>query len=95
MQQEESKIRAQLEASFSESGKTFAQFLREALAVMEDNPYIRQVYDDNLLETLFRKLPEEKLQAHFDSDEDFFKPLIEMGQEKGWLVRKNRRRSSV
>lgn len=88
LQQEEKKIRSQLEASFSESGKTFAQFLREALAVMEDNPYIRQVYDENLMETLFRKLPEEKLKAHFASDEDFFKPLIEMGQEKGRLVRK-------
>ncbi|MCY8268661.1 TetR/AcrR family transcriptional regulator, partial [Bacillus haynesii] len=88
LQQEEQKIRSQLEASFSESGKTVGQFLREALAVMEHNPYIRQVYDENLMETLFRKLPEEKLQAHFASDEDFFKPLIEMGQEKGWLVRK-------
>ncbi|WFA07226.1 TetR/AcrR family transcriptional regulator [Bacillus sp. HSf4] len=88
LQEEERKLRSKIEASFAKTGQTFAQFLREALALLEDNPYIRQMYDEELMEALFRKLPEEKLKEHFTSDEDFFKPLIINAQENGWLIRK-------
>lgn len=90
LQQEERGIRAQLiERFFAQDHITiemFKQFLRRSFAVMEENPFIRQMYDEDAMESVFRKLPEEKLHELFTDDSAFFVPLIVRGQQQGWMA---------
>jgi len=87
---EEAEIRKQLAdpliTSDRVSREMFKRFLQRAFGVMGENRLIRQLYEEDLIETLFRKLPAEKLQQHFDDDSDFLMPLILRGQEQGWLA---------
>ncbi|MFD0714794.1 TetR/AcrR family transcriptional regulator [Paenibacillus sp. GCM10027626] len=94
IQREEAVIRSKLNESFlaafrAGSAEAMKHFLRESLAVMEENPLIRQMYDEDLLAALFRKLPEEKLAQHFNQDVDFFLPLITEAQQQGWIIESN------
>ncbi|MBU5444754.1 TetR/AcrR family transcriptional regulator [Paenibacillus sp. MSJ-34] len=93
LQQEERVIRSQLiERFFAQDHITremFKQFLRRSFAVMEENPFIRQIYDEDAMESVFRKLPEDKLQELFTDDSAFFVPLIVRGQQQGWMAARN------
>lgn len=93
LQQEERVIRSQLiEHFFAQDHITremFKQFLRRSFAVMEENPFIRQMYDEDAMESVFRKLPEDKLQELFTDDSAFFVPLIVRGQQQGWMAARN------
>ncbi|KKO54200.1 TetR/AcrR family transcriptional regulator [Paenibacillus sp. DMB20] len=89
VEQEEEAIRGQLgEAYFSGAPLTresFKQFLRDSLETMECNPFLRQLYDEELMEALFRKLPADKLETHFAKDADDLLPVIQEGQREGWI----------
>ena len=89
VEQEEEAIRGQLgEAYFSGAPLTresFKQFLLDSLETMESNPFLRQLYDEELMEALFRKLPADKLESHFAKDADDLLPVIQEGQREGWI----------
>lgn len=93
LQLEEHAIRSRLLDSLQSTWKltrpVFKRFLRESFAVMETNPLIRQLYEDDSLESLFRGLPEQKLEEHFESDTRFFVPVIELAQQNGSMIREN------
>lgn len=93
LQLEEHAIRSRLLDSLQSTEKltrpVFKRFLRESFAVMETNPLIRQLYEDDSLESLFRGLPEQKLEEHFESDARFFVPVIELAQQNGSMIREN------
>jgi len=88
--QEEQAIRSQISDNFNASGlaskAAFKSFLRESILILEQNPFTRQLFSDELMETLFRKLPEEKQEQLFAEDVDFFLPLIAEAQRQGWMV---------
>lgn len=90
LQLEEQAIRSRLLDLLQSAGKLtrplFKRFLRESFAVMETHPLIRQLYDNDSMETLFRGIPEEKLKEHFDSDTRFFIPIFELAQQRGVMI---------
>ncbi|GIP34695.1 TetR family transcriptional regulator [Paenibacillus sp. J2TS4] len=87
---EEEKVRRQLLEETEETGvmtkERFVRFLRKSLSVMGENPFFRQLYEEEVMEQLVRKLPPEKLAAHFDKDADVALPFIRRWQEEGWLT---------
>ncbi|WP_100329999.1 TetR/AcrR family transcriptional regulator [Bacillus xiapuensis] len=90
LEQEEMKIRSHLaEKYFSANILTkedFRSFLRESFSIMEQNPFIQQLHQDNLIEALFRKIPAEKLKKHFSEDAQFFLLPIQEAQTKGHMI---------
>lgn len=50
---------------------------------IEKSTIIQQLYLENNLEYLFRKLPPEKLESHFDKDSDFSSILIQKWEKQG------------
>lgn len=93
IQQEEATIREQLSERYftgeQATKESFKQFLRESVNIIKDNPFIQQMYNEDLMETVLRKLPPEKLERHFADDADYFMPLLLHAQEQGWLIREN------
>ncbi|WP_199618951.1 TetR/AcrR family transcriptional regulator [Paenibacillus alkalitolerans] len=93
VQEEEERIRKQLFDSYLESGtmtrERFRQFVRESVRTIEQSPVLRQLYDEQLVETLFRKLPPELLEAHFAEDANALAPFLERGRREGWLADKD------
>ncbi|WP_100402601.1 TetR/AcrR family transcriptional regulator [Bacillus sp. FJAT-42315] len=92
LEQEEETIRTYLVEKYFSTGafskEQFREFLRESFAIMEKNPFIQQLHQDGLLETLFRKLPADKLEQHFADDSAFLLPFIQEAQAKGVIVQK-------
>ncbi|WP_042220817.1 TetR/AcrR family transcriptional regulator [Oceanobacillus manasiensis] len=92
LEQEEGKIREQLVLPFFQSDtftrESFKSFLMEAFSTMESNEFIRQLFDEGIMESLFRKLPEEKVAKLASSDVDFFTPLIGKLQSEGAIIDK-------
>ncbi|MFD2628087.1 TetR/AcrR family transcriptional regulator [Oceanobacillus kapialis] len=88
--QEEEKIREQLILPFFQSSpitrKSFKAFLLQAFSVMETNEFIRQLFAEGVMESLIRKLPQEKVAHLTSSDMDFFTPLIKKIQMQGAII---------
>ncbi|WP_338749248.1 TetR/AcrR family transcriptional regulator [Bacillus sp. FJAT-52991] len=93
LEQEEEAIRTYLVEKYFSTGtfnkEQFREFLRESFAIMEENPFIQQLHQDGLLETLFRKIPADKLEQHFADDAAFLLPIIQDAQAKGVIVQKD------
>ncbi|PAQ13500.1 TetR family transcriptional regulator [Bacillaceae bacterium SAOS 7] len=93
LEQEEETIRTYLVEKYFSTGafskEQFREFLRESFAIMEENPFIQQLHQDGLLETLFRKIPADKLEQHFANDSAFLLPFIEDAQANGVLIQKD------
>lgn len=87
---EEERVRQQLLEETEESGRMdkerLVRFLRKSLTVMGENPFFRQLYEEDVMEQLVRKLPSEKLAAHFDKDAVIAMPFVRRWQEEGWLT---------
>ncbi|MFD0868276.1 Potential acrAB operon repressor [Chlamydia abortus] len=87
---EEERVRRQLLEETEESGRMdkekLVRFLRKSLTVIGENPFFRQLYEEDVMEQLVRKLPPEKLAAHFDKDADVAMPFVRRWQEEGWLT---------
>ncbi|PZD95462.1 TetR/AcrR family transcriptional regulator [Paenibacillus sambharensis] len=87
--QEEHDIREQMLAPLREgrvSREAFKQLLQASIRLMEERPLLRQLYDEAVMEQLFRKLPEEKLSENFQNDADDLLPVLLRGKEQGWLT---------
>jgi AcrR family transcriptional regulator len=91
--EEESELRARMIAPLQEAEKVdralFKRFLRQSLALFDERPLLRQLFDPDVMETLLRKLPEEKLQANFIDDAGDLLPLIERGWREGWMAERD------
>ncbi|CAM4407741.1 TetR/AcrR family transcriptional regulator [Paenibacillus tarimensis] len=90
--QDEQEIREQMLAPLRVgrvSREDFKQFLRASVKLMEERPLLRQLYDETVMEQLFRKLPEEKLSENFRNDADDLLPVLLRGKEQGWLTAQN------
>jgi AcrR family transcriptional regulator len=85
LEREESHIKTQLLSI--ELGKDPRQSIKDILLQMiqtiESNPLIQQLYLENNMEGLIRKLPPEILEEHFNKDSDFLSPLIKKWQKEG------------
>lgn len=93
IEEEESMLRALMIAPLQEAETVdralFKRFLQQSLALFEERPLLRQLFDQDVMETLLRKLPEEKLQANFIDDAGDLLPVIERGQREGWMAKRD------
>ncbi|USG66938.1 TetR/AcrR family transcriptional regulator [Brevibacillus ruminantium] len=93
LQQEEAEIHRQLLERYWSTEKlireSFRQFLRESFTIMETNPLLRQLHEEETMNTLLRKWPKEKLEELFESDARSFAPLIRHMQESGVISREH------
>lgn len=93
VQKEEERIRASMFdrylANEPMTRDRFRRFLRDSIRSIEESPIMRQLYDEQTVESLFRKLPPEMLEAHFSEDAGALAPFLERGQKEGWLADKN------
>ncbi|QQK75431.1 TetR/AcrR family transcriptional regulator [Salicibibacter cibarius] len=65
------------------------KLLLQTIDIIETNPLIRQLYFENNMEALLRKLPPEKLVEHYNNDSAALFPLIEKWQKEGVLLEAN------
>ncbi|QED49801.1 TetR/AcrR family transcriptional regulator [Cytobacillus dafuensis] len=79
LEEEEEKIKSiitrQLPSAMT--AKTFAAFLLSGIQLIQDNPFIRQLFFEGELETLIRKLPKEIVEEHIHKDTDLLAPLLD------------------
>src|SRR5699024_5493664 len=73
----------------NEPKQAIKKILRQAIHTIETNSLIRQMYFENNMEAILRKLPREKLDEHFNSDSDTLNTLIEKWKKEGVLLNKN------
>ncbi len=68
--------------------KYFKEALRRGLEMMRTNPIIKRVHMEDEYKILFRKLPPERLERHFEQDTGIIFPLIEQWQKEGLIIRR-------
>ncbi len=59
--------------------------LLRSLEMIESYPLLAQLYLENTMEILVRKLPDNRMEEHFNRDHAHFLPLINMWQSQGIL----------
>lgn len=67
--------------------RAFERFLEDSLFTIAEHPLLRQLYDEETMTQLFRKLPPATLARHAENDSAALTPFIERGQREGWLRR--------
>lgn len=90
LEEEEQAVRRYLSAAYLQTDspmtrERFRRFLRESLRMLEENAFLQQLYDEELVESLFRKLPPETLERHYGDDYDELYPFLAEGQRQGWM----------
>lgn len=89
---EQDNIRDQLKRediiSDTNPKNSIKKLLLHSLDLIENNALIRQFYFENEMDTLIRKLPAEKLEAHINKDTDVLLPVIYKWQKDGIIIKK-------
>lgn len=85
LEQEEAQIKNELlQLELGDNPKQTVKItLLRMITSIEKSTIIQQLYLENNLEYLFRKLPPEKLESHFDKDSDFSSILIQKWEKQG------------
>lgn len=89
MEVQELKLREQFMNQFFSGPLTqtvFKDFIKQALHILETNPLLKRLFIEEEFETLFRKLPPEKIARHIQKDEDVLLPLIRRWQKDGLII---------
>ncbi|MBB4826772.1 AcrR family transcriptional regulator [Sporosarcina luteola] len=89
IEQEEKMIQTKLRNKIEDlpvlTKKDFEDFLHTAEQSLSNSPIIKQLYDENIMAWLMRKVPTEKLTTNTQQDLEFFLPLIERWQFAGQM----------
>jgi AcrR family transcriptional regulator len=89
LMREEQQIRDTLISRYWTEGRITRKGLADSLAfsvhVLEGNVLLRQLYDQEVMQQLFRKLPESKQEEMFRQDADDLLPYIKNAQECGLM----------
>ena len=85
LQNEEAKIREELMSEIDDSQDALKNLLMKFFFIIENNPLIRQLITNNDMESILRKLSDEKIESHLHKDSADLLPLILRWQEKGIL----------
>lgn len=73
----------------SKPEKYIEKFLTRSFELVKDNPFILQVYKDNSLEIILRKLPKEKLKSHMRQDSNILTHIIKIWESKGISIKES------
>ncbi|KUG02451.1 transcriptional regulator, tetr family [hydrocarbon metagenome] len=89
LENEESNLREklfmELEPFEDHPREYLKNLLLRSLDMVDDYPLMTQLYLENTMETLVRKLPDDRLIKHFDKDHASFLPFIHKWQAQGIL----------
>lgn len=87
---EESSLREQILTPIfnnkSVSKQSLEAFMLEGLRIMETNPLIRRVYEQDELEQVLRALPPERMAKHVRADEDWMCKTFAKWQKQGFII---------
>ena len=64
-------------------------FLTRSFELVADNPLLLQLYEDNSLEIILRKLPKEKLESHIRQDSSILSQVIKIWESKGIHIKES------
>ncbi|WP_404443011.1 TetR/AcrR family transcriptional regulator [Sutcliffiella horikoshii] len=81
------KILQQIESPMTAGA--FKNLLMLSVRMVEENSFIQQLFKQEEMEQLIRKLPSEKLQQHIKKDTNDLTPLIEIWQKEGSMVQES------
>lgn len=91
LEREEQKFKEQLLAQLAPLYDKPKEFIRalftSAFKQMEENTLLMQIYDENTVEILSRRLSPERLAKHLNSDSADLQPLLAAWQQKGIVLR--------
>jgi len=59
--------------------------LTHSFELIENRPIMTQMYQENIMETLIRKLPKEKIESHINKDTTILLPIIQRWKSEGIL----------
>jgi len=61
-------------------------FLTDAFEMIDDSSFIKKLMNGEDYELLVRKLPEERIAKHIETDSDILTPMINMWQKQGVVI---------
>jgi len=60
-------------------------FLSDIVTSIDKNPIMLKMFDENALEILMRKIPQERIEKHMKNDSNWFSGLFKDWQSEGYL----------
>ena len=60
-------------------------FLSDIVTSIDKNPIMLKMFDENALELLMRKIPQERIEKHMENDNKWFSGLFKDWQSEGYL----------
>ncbi|WP_175073804.1 TetR/AcrR family transcriptional regulator [Terribacillus sp. AE2B 122] len=92
VEMEEKKIKKELFNLLEQepmTKKLFKAFLLRSLQLIQANPILRSLFDEEHLQYLLTKLPPERMKQHIETDTDRLMPIIEQLQKQQILIKKD------
>ncbi|KMJ59973.1 hypothetical protein AB685_03770 [Bacillus sp. LL01] len=86
-EQLKAKILQQIESPMT--ARAFKNLLMLSVRMVQENPFIQQLFKQEEMEQIIRKLPAEKMQQHIKKDSDDLTPLIKSWQKEGSMVQES------
>jgi len=74
-------------SSESDAEKAIQQVIHKGLEMTEENKIFKKVFEENLMEKIALKLPQEKLEEHFEDDLKNSKGFVEHYQQNSNLIK--------
>jgi len=85
----EGEIRKQITKGLNKHSLTkesLKSFIFQGLRIMESNPLIRRMYEQDEREQALRAIPKERFNQHIRADEDWMLELLSEWREKGQII---------
>jgi AcrR family transcriptional regulator len=88
LEQEEETLKKEILMQIEEpmTSLAFRNLLLKSVEMVNENPFIQQLFQQEEMEQIIRKLPPEKMEQHIKKDNDDLTPLFLHWQKSGWLV---------
>jgi AcrR family transcriptional regulator len=85
----ETKVRSSMAAANidgrSLTRENLKAFLSGIVNYMEDDPLLLKMFDEQALELIMRKIPQERIEKHMENDSKWFAGLFKSWKEEGYL----------
>ena len=90
MEQEETYMKSRLLSTHQMEENLTSQsleaFLTDAFGMIDESTFIKKLMNGEDYELLLRKLPEERIAKHIETDSDILTPMITMWQKQGAVI---------
>jgi AcrR family transcriptional regulator len=93
MEQEEHYIKSRLlknhKVGEDLTKQSLEAFIKDAFAMIDESVFIKKLMNGEDYELLVRKLPEERIAEHIESDSDILTPMINLWQKQGSVIERS------